>query len=344
MMRILVLGGTGFIGRYVVWHLSEGGHEVTAFHRGQTPADLPVGVQSIFGDRRNLQDFAGEFARWSPTVVVDMIAYTESQAREAVRVFQGIAQRLVVLSSGDVYRNYDGFRGMTSTPPDPCPLKEDAPLRENLYPYRAMATGQEDMFYNYEKILVERAALSDSELPGAVLRLPMVYGPGDSQLRMSPYLKRMNDGRSTILLDEDQARWRCTRGYVENVAAAIALAAADDRTAGRVYNIGESDALTEMEWIIEIGRASGWSGKVVPVPRAQLPKHLATDLDWQYHLATDTSGFREQTGFMDPIDRHESVRRTVSWERDHPPEDFSASQFDYKAEDAVLRSTSVHDT
>jgi nucleoside-diphosphate-sugar epimerase len=336
-MRILVLGGTGFIGRHVVRQLSEAGHQVAVFHRGQTPADLPVGAPSIFGDRCNLQDFAGEFARWAPRVVVDTIAYTESQARDATRVFRGIAQRLVVLSSGDVYRNYDGFRRMTTAPPDPCPLKEDAPLRENLYPYRAMATGPEDMFYNYEKILVERVVLGDSELPGTVLRLPMVYGPGDRQHRLFPYLKRMDDGRAAILLDDNQARWQCTRGYVENVAAAVALAATDDRTAGQVYNIGENDALTEMEWVREIGRASAWFSKVVAIPQAQMPKHLAADFDWQYHLATDTSGFREQTGFVEPIARDEGVRRTVNWERAHPPSDLSPSQFDYAEEDAVLR-------
>jgi len=339
-MRILVLGGTGFIGRHVVRHLSEAGHEVTVFHRGQMSDELPAGARSSCGDRRDLHHFAEEFKRWAPTVVVDMIAYTESQARDATRVFRGIAQRLVAISSGDVYRNYDGFRRMTTAPPDPYPLKEDAPLRENLYPYRTKASGRDDMLYDYEKILVERVVLGDSKLSGTVLRLPMVYGPGDRQHRLFPYLKRMDDGRSAILLEESQARWRCTRGYVENVAAAVALAATDDRTGGQVYNIGEDDALTEMEWVREIGRASGWFGTVVAIPQAQMPNHLATDFDWQYQLATDSSRFRQQTGFVEPIARDEGLRRTVNWERAHPPGDLSPSQFDYAAEDAVLKMMS----
>ena len=47
--------------------------------------------------------------------------------------------RYVVLSSGDVYRNYDGLQRRYDGPPDPTPLSEDAPLREQLYPYRDKA-------------------------------------------------------------------------------------------------------------------------------------------------------------------------------------------------------------
>jgi nucleoside-diphosphate-sugar epimerase len=300
-------------------------------------ADLPVGVRSICGDRVHLHDFTSQFARLAPAVVVDMIPYTEVQTLDAIRVFRGIAPRLVAISSGDVYRNYDGLQGMTTAPPHPCPLKEDAPLRENRYPYRAKASGPDDMLYHYEKILVERAVLGDSNLSGTVLRLPMVYGPGDQQHRLFPYFKRMDDGRSVILLGEDQARWRCTRGYVENVAAAVALVATDDRTAGQVYNVGESDALTETQWVREIGRASGWSGNVTTIPQAQMPKHLANDFNWQYHLAMDTSRFRDQIGFVEPIPREEALRRTVSWERAHPPSHFSPTEFDYAAEDAALK-------
>lgn len=50
-MKILVLGGTRFVGRHIVETLSAQGHCVTAFHRGQTICDLPAGVRAIYGDR-----------------------------------------------------------------------------------------------------------------------------------------------------------------------------------------------------------------------------------------------------------------------------------------------------
>src|SRR5262249_52381017 len=137
---------------------------------------------------------------------------------------------------------------------------------------------------------------------------------------------------------EGQAAWRWTRGYVENVAAAVAHAAADDRAAGQVYNVGEADALTEAEWIATIGCACDWHGETVPVPRALLP-NLAPDFDWCYHLVTDTRRFRDQLRFVEPIPRSEALRRTVEWERMHIPE-ASQSALDYAAEDAAMGARS----
>ncbi|NIM98090.1 MAG: NAD-dependent dehydratase, partial [candidate division Zixibacteria bacterium] len=87
--------------------------------------------------------------------------------------------------------------------------------------------------------------------------------PGDSQHRLFQYLKRMDDNRPAILLEQGMANWRWTKGYVENVAAAIVPAVVEERATGRIYNVGEQDALSEEEWVRAIGAAAGWKGKVV---------------------------------------------------------------------------------
>jgi hypothetical protein len=68
---------------------------------------------------------------------------------------------------------------------------------------------------DYDKIPVARTIMSDPELAGTILRLPMVYGPGDMFHRLHPYLKRMDDRRPAVLIQEDAAQWRGPRGYVE---------------------------------------------------------------------------------------------------------------------------------
>src|SRR5205814_4817469 len=234
-MRIVIIGGTGFVGPHVARTLSAGGHQVTAFHRGHTSADLPADIRQLYGTREQLTQAREQFQALEPDVVLDMIPSSEQDARTLVQTFTGIAQRVVAISSGDVYRNYDGLRRKSMAPPDPIPLDENAPLRERLYPYREPATDLADENYHYEKILVERVVLNAPELPGTVLRLPAVYGPGDRQHRLFPYVQRMHDGRPAILLEHGRASWRWTRGYVENVARAIALAVVQEHATGLIY-------------------------------------------------------------------------------------------------------------
>lgn len=83
--------------------------------------------------------------------MLDTLALTEQDAKTVVETFTGLARRLVVLGSGDVYRAYDRLRGADPGPPDPTPLTEDSPLRDKLYPYRNAAESPDDVDYNYEK-------------------------------------------------------------------------------------------------------------------------------------------------------------------------------------------------
>lgn len=174
-MRVLVVGGTGFIGPHVVRRLVDGGHEVAVFHRGRKGADLPEGVERVRGDRWRLDEHAGELRRLAPDVVLDMVPMNEGDARGLIGAFRGAAGRVVAISSADVYRAFDITRGPHPDPPDPVPLTEDSPLRDRLYPYEIPEAEE------YEKILVERAVMGDPRMPGTVLRLPMVYGPGTTR-------------------------------------------------------------------------------------------------------------------------------------------------------------------
>lgn len=333
-MRVLAVGGTGFIGAWVTRLLSEQGHDVAVLHRGSTIPELPVDVYHIHGDRNELAEVQPHLYRFRPDVVLDVIPYTESQARKLVETLRGRTGRIVVVSSADVYRNYDGFRGRATAPPDPVPLSEEAPLRETRYPYRGYGFPF-DWADEYEKILVERLVVSEPDIAGTVLRLPAVYGPGDKQHRIGPYFARMNADRPGLLLAKDRSEWRWTRGYVENVAAAIALAISDDRAAGRVYNVGEERALTEREWIEAIGSVSGWKGQIIEVPTEHLPEHLRQPFDFSYHLATDTSRIRAELSYREPVSRSDALKRTIQWERTNPSK---LERPDYAAEDALIKA------
>ncbi|MCD4687390.1 MAG: NAD-dependent epimerase/dehydratase family protein [Anaerolineae bacterium] len=339
-MRIFIIGGTRFIGPPVVRRLHAAGHTLWLFHRNPADVDLPKTVTHVYGDRAALVDRAKELRKLAPDLVLDMIPVAEAHAQAVMEVFRGVARRVVTISSQDVYRAYGRVNGTEPGPPDPVPLTEDSPLREQFYPYRGETPRTSDdprrMLDDYDKILVERATMDDPDLPGTVLRLPMVYGPGDYQHRLYVYLKRMDDRRPAVLVNEQTSRWRWTRDYVENTAAAIALAVTDERAVGRTYNVGEERARSTAEWVQDMALVTGWNGRVFSAPDYQLPEDMKSRAGMEQELVVDTSLICEELGFEAPINRIEAMRRAVEWERANPPEHVDSSMFDYSTEDGIF--------
>ena len=341
-MRILVIGGTGFIGRFLVPRLLDTGYEVAVVQRPESTTELPRGARSIRGDRRRLFDVAPALRDFAADTVVDLILSSGRQATELVELFHGYTGRVVAITSMDVYRATGVLHGLEEGPLEALPLHEESPLRTKLQTYPPTQVRMLQQIFGwlddeYDKIPVERAVLGDTELPATVLRLPMIYGPGDHLRRFFPMLKRMDDQRPVIVMPESLADWRSPRGYVENVAAAIALAATSERAAGRVYNVGEAESFSELEWAQMIAAAAGWDGEFVLVPDDEAPPSLRVPGNLRQHWVVDTARIRTELGYREPVAREEAIRRTIVWERGQPaPADLT--RFDYAAEDAAASS------
>lgn len=339
-MNILVIGGTGFIGPFLVRQLQDQGHRVAVFHRGTSTATLPAQLEHIVGDRNELARHRAGFERFKPEIVIDLILSSGRQARELMQTFQGIARRVVAASSIDVYRAVGVLHGSEPGELEPVPLTEESPLRTKLetYPPERVQMLQKVFGWldaEYDKIPVERAVLSDAQLTGTVLRLPMIYGPGDPLHRLFPILRRIDDGRKVILLADDMASWRGPRGYVENVARALALAAGDERAAGRIYNVAEERDFSELEWAKEIAAHTGWRGQFVLLPKERLPRHLVQPGNTAQHWVASSARIRHELGYREIVPLDEGIRRTLAWERANPLIGAGMHQLDYAAEDAV---------
>jgi nucleoside-diphosphate-sugar epimerase len=188
-MRVLLIGGNGFIGRFVVAALTRQGHALAVFHRGTRPA--PDGVDEIRGDRHQLNASAQQLKRFAPDVVIDLVISSGPQAEELMNIFRGATRRVIMLSSIDVYRAVGISHGTESGPLQKLPLTEESELRRNLHPYPPESLQLMRQIFpwatdDYDKIPAERIVMNDRELPGTVLRLPMVYGPGDPLHRFIP--------------------------------------------------------------------------------------------------------------------------------------------------------------
>jgi len=277
-------------------------HQVAVYHRGQTRAVLPAQVQQ-FTDASSvmpIQKFPAKLFEFRPEVVILTITMGAVDGHAAADAFRGRAGRLVLVSSGDVYRAYGRFvriepgpidRGLPNgmlhgASPNSGLLNEDAPLRSVLFPYRHKAPSPQALEYWYEKILAERAVFSAADLPGTVLRLPKVYGPGS------------NDDLATVYRYRGHPNWRWTHGFVENIAAAVELAAIHPSAGGRIYNVGEIYTPTVAE-------------RLAGLPPSSIEPDLSCAFDFTQDIAYDTTRIRSELGYREPVPEKEALQRTL---------------------------------
>ncbi|MFL6018245.1 MAG: NAD-dependent epimerase/dehydratase family protein [Gaiellaceae bacterium] len=329
--RVLVQGGTRFVGPFVVQRLVERGHQVTLFHRGHREPAHASGAEHVHADFAQLAAHVPELAKREPDVVLD-VSPGLGKGGHGVLHFAGIARRGVVLTSMDVYRAMSVLWAVEGAEEvQPMPVSEDAQLRTERSPD---LTAQ----FEFDNLTVERAvAEPGAAYPVTVLRCPVIYGPLDPQRRLKDYVRRMADSRPAIVLDSRLAHHRISRGYVENIAEAVVAAVSDDRAAGRTFNVGELEALSEAEWVRAVGTACGWDGQVAVADPDHLPPALQVPLPPQ-DLVADTSRIREELGYTETLGREEALRRAIEWEQeqqsDEPPPD-------YTAEDAAIESLNL---
>ncbi|MGW2728183.1 NAD-dependent epimerase/dehydratase family protein [Streptomyces sp. NPDC001494] len=176
-MRLLVLGGTEFVGRTVVEAALARGWEVTVFHRGRHAP--PPGVRSLHGDRTapvGLAALAGDDGAWD--AVVDTWSAAPRAVRDAARLLHGRAGRYVYVSSRSVYAW-----------PWPRGAREDAPLVEGA------AAGAAATDYARDKRGGELAAVEAFGAEDSLLvRAGLILGPYENVGRLPWWLNRIARG------------------------------------------------------------------------------------------------------------------------------------------------------
>src|SRR4051812_11786805 len=192
-MRLLVLGGTHFLGRHVVTAALDRGHEVATFTRGVSgaPAD---GVRALHGDRDDPAALPAALAGWSPELVVDTSCQTRAAAENAAAALAGV-HGYAFVSSLNAYRTW---------PPGPIGPEDGEPTWET-----------EDDDYGPNKAAGERvlgAALGERFLTA---RAGLIVGPFDRLYRLGWWLDRLARGGRVVVpaegLDPPDAPGRAPR-------------------------------------------------------------------------------------------------------------------------------------
>lgn len=305
-MKILIIGGTGFIGRHLVEGLKDQ-YELIVLHRGNSSTG--ASYTSIQADRRELPSLRKTFERLKPDVVIDLIPYFAQDAWNVIHTFRQISRSVIALSSGDVYRSYEVFKNNLEAL-NTIPSDEEDQLRLHLFPYRGTDKNN-FLLEHYDKILVEKILQCQKELDTTILRLGAVYGAFDSQRKLEEYIQPMISGQPKIAINEAKAHWKWTRVFVKDVVQAIRLAIERSKVARhQVFNVGERVALTQLELIEKLKELTQWEGQIEVVQEPS-PENF----NYAQHILPNTDKIRDTLNYAEQFSLEEGLAEAIAFER-----------------------------
>ena len=132
---------------------------------------------------------------------------------------------------------------------------------------------------------------------------------------------------------------RASRTHVDNAAHAVVVAATDDRARGRIYNVGDEDAMAWIDWARLVASHLRWTGEFVVAPSGQMPTRLRDSRPdvWDHHLVSETSRIRRELGYREVVGREDGLARALAWYAASPMADpAGVPDLDYAAEDEAL--------
>ncbi|MBI1210392.1 MAG: NAD-dependent epimerase/dehydratase family protein [Alphaproteobacteria bacterium] len=314
-MRVLVLGHTGFIGRAVARRAVELGHFVAGASRAASDVGgLPIEQHAI--ERTSPDQILNAVRSQRIDAVIDCAAFTCATTTPLLKALDGAVARYIMLSSGDVYRTYDIVNGREIGPATEIWLNEQSPLRISRFPYRGQTPRPSDdpqrWMDDYDKIPIEDAVREMQATAWTIMRLPMVYGPGDHLNRFAWATAPMRASSTQIVIPQSWAAWRTTYGYVDDVTEGILLALAHPSASNATFNLGEAQPTSHAQWAQRFAAALGWEGSIEESDDQNLPLARATSrMNLTVPLLMATARIRKDLGYSEITPLEVAVRRTA---------------------------------
>ncbi len=307
-MRLLVLGGTKFLGRHIVDCGQTHGHELTLFNRGQTdPSPIP-GVEQIHGDREHdLARLAGR--SWD--AVIDTSGYWPRAVRASAQLLAENVDRYVFVSSISAYGRFPELS-----------MSEDAPTAPDP------PADASDVMEHYAELKASCERVVEGVLPGraVVIRPGLIVGPFDPTNRFTYWVRRLAEGGRVLapgapeqpvqLIDvRDLADW--------------SVRMAEQGAAGAYNATGPAETLTLGPLLERIAAATGGGSELVWIDEARLAEagvkpwdelpvwlDLPRNADFRGLLAVDIGRAVDAGLEFRPLEA--TVADTLAWDRAQP--------------------------
>jgi nucleoside-diphosphate-sugar epimerase len=252
-MRLLVLGGTAFVGRAIVEDALRTGAEVTLFGRGKTGADLFPGLTRLIGDR-DIGDYA-QLCDGSWDAVVDVSGYVPRHVGQAMDALGDRAGRYLFISSHAVYQREEVQPGST----------EDAPRRPPVRDTEVL----DNETYGPLKVACEDDVLARYGSRATIVRPGKVAGPDDPSDVFTYWVRRAaRGGRVALPGDPEQP----VQVIDVRDLARLVVQLLSDESPGAFHAVGPADPVTLGGLIETCARVAGTEVEIVQVmPADQAP-------------------------------------------------------------------------
>lgn len=332
-MKILVTGGTGFLGGHLVRALLKGGHEVRALVRYGSDAGGLKGAELVHGDLtepdslrqavegiETVYHLAAIRDRWG-TPYQAYYAVNVSGTRNLLDAAAGRVDKLVYCSTAGVAR-YPGN------------LQADESLS-----YHTDGHGQYG--YHHTKALAEQLTLEyarQGQVPATVVRPTLVYGPGDTWGMVTRLVTMLARGRFAWI---GNGRNHLHLVYVDDVIRAFLLAGESSKSVGQVYIVAGPSLITLNDLVTEVcallgvrpprchipvkaARAAGWMLEMAYTVKFSMGLRAFGDMPFVTRDKVDTltvdhgysiAKIRQELDYCPAIDYDQGLRRTSNWYR-----------------------------
>lgn len=296
-MKVLVIGGTRFVGLRLVKLLVGSGHDVTILNRGKTAAQLPQGTKRLYADRRDSDAVKKTLAGQDFEVVFDITAYDTRNLAPMVEIFSRKVAHYIFISTCGVYRT-----GIAS------PANEESPR------VHAQTAGVGP--YELNKVFCEDYLMTQfrhAGFPVTILRCPFIYGPENwMHDREFSYFVRLTIGRKLIVPGSGNTLLHLA--HVDDVAGALVSASGNSQAIGQEFNIAGPEAVTIAEFMYTIAAVIQVSYKKVFVP-AETMKKLTKPVfpyPWEYGAEYSIAKAERILNFK-PQPLGNGIRQTYLW-------------------------------
>jgi nucleoside-diphosphate-sugar epimerase len=309
-MRILIMGGTRFIGVYLTRILVEQGHEVVLFNRGNKPAPVE-GVQQIQGDRTDTAQLKDKLSSEQFDAVFDNNGRELSDTQPLAELFKDRVQHFVYVSSAGVYLKSDQMPHAEGDPVDPK-SRHKGKFETETY-------------------------LTEAGIPFTSIRPVYIYGPQNYNDLEAWFFDRIVRDRPVPIPGNGMHLTQF--GHVQDLAAAMAAVLGNSQAIGQIYNVSGDRAVTFDGLARACAAAAGKSPeslKIVHYDPKQFDfgKRKAFPMRIQ-HFFADIHKAKQELGWQPQFDLIAGLKD--SFQNDYLSAGRGQSAIDFSTDDEILQ-------